>query len=154
MSMADLEKALSLIASQPDADFEGPKPESLIAKAEQALSFSFPPTYRAFLLKMGCGDVAGVEIYGVINDDFENSETPDAIWLTLKERLDAALPDDLIIVSELGDGSFDAIDMGQRREDGEAAVITWMPGADNDRSKQVIAEDFGAFHLKKLEGAL
>jgi antitoxin YobK len=46
----------------------------------------FPPTYRRFLLEYGAGNVRSTEIYGVMDDDFENSSVPDAIWHNLTTR--------------------------------------------------------------------
>ena len=73
MSMKDLDKAFELIERNDDqADFDGPKSDSLLVKAEQTLGFPFPATYRTFLSRLGCGGIAGAEFYGVINDEFEN----------------------------------------------------------------------------------
>ena len=154
MSMTDLEKALAIIVSQDDADFDGPKEKSLVDSAEAALGLTFPSTYKTFLLNLGCGDIAGFEVYGVINSDYENSGIPDAIWLTLKERSDSGLSEDLILIGTRGDGAYYAIDMAQIKSDGEAPVIYWVAGAQNDRMQQVIASDFGSFLKQELEQAI
>ena len=62
MSLERYRKARELIANAGQGDFEGPKPESLVARAEAALGLTFPPSYRQFLLDLGCGDVAGFEV--------------------------------------------------------------------------------------------
>jgi hypothetical protein len=64
----------------------------LVLKAESALGLKFPPTYRKFLLEYGCGNIFGMEFYGVVDDNFINSSIPDAIWITLNERKTSNLP--------------------------------------------------------------
>ena len=85
MSLRNYQIAKSLIEAA-HGDFEEAKPETLIAAAERALEIKFPPSYRKFLLTFGCVDINGSEIYGVIDDNFENSAVPNGIWLTLNER--------------------------------------------------------------------
>ena len=63
MSTQKFELARELIAGAGGGDFEGAKPESLVARAETALGLTFPPSYRRFLLEMGCGDINGLEIF-------------------------------------------------------------------------------------------
>ncbi|WP_077965869.1 SMI1/KNR4 family protein [Ensifer adhaerens] len=105
----DIEHALNLLRSLP-CDFEGSKPETLVDKAEHALGLSFPPSYRKFLGELGCGDVNGLEIFGLIDDNFETSSIPNGIWLTLSERKNIKLDPKLIIIADSGDGSYIAID--------------------------------------------
>ena len=150
MSMDDLERALEIVAARSDADFEGPKSEHLITEAERALGLRFPPTYRTFLARLGCGNIGGLEVFGLLHSDFEHSGIPDAVWVTCRRRVDAGLPQELILVEDVGDGSYCAIDTMQLNERGEAPVIVWMPGADNDRFRQVSDPDFGAFLYREL----
>ncbi len=93
--MNELEQAIRLIdQNAASADFEGPKSEELVRLAEGALGLTLPPTYREFVRRQGCGDIAGEEFYGVIKDDFENSTVPNGIWLTLNERRTANLSEE------------------------------------------------------------
>ena len=134
------------------AHFAGPRSPELINKAEEALGAKFPPTYRRFVCELGAGAFASSEFNGVIDDDFEHSCVPDAIWLTLKCR--KSYPDAMsyIIVSDTGDGGYYALDISQVNADGESPVVEWWPGAtgaiDNGKT---IAEDFGAFMLQKVQ---
>lgn len=148
MSMSDLDQAFRLIdENTASADFAGPKPEELIRSAEAALGLALPRTYREFVQRLGCGDIAGEEFYGVINSDFENSSVPDGIWLTLNERRAANLSESIIIVGDNGLGGWYAIDTSKRNADGDSPVIDWW--SDNQPS-QVVADDFGAFLLQRL----
>ncbi len=148
MNANDFEQYLEELASNPSGDFEGFKPESLVALAEDALSLRFSPSYRQFLLRLGCGDINGLEIYGVIRDSFVNASIPNGIWLTLELRQSSGLPVDIILFQETGVGGYYAIDLGQSTEDGEAPVVEWIPGADNPRPCPIIAENFGV-HLQE-----
>lgn len=156
MSTADLQKAFDLIERNRDqADFEGQKPEELIALAELALRLRFPSTYRAFLSRYGCGDIAGQELYGVIKADFENSSVPDAIWLTLDERRSSGLPDSLVIVYATGDGVYYALDCSSLNDAEECPVVAWVPGDSKKGDKlEDIAKDYGQFLLKIIEQSL
>src|SRR5690606_21827122 len=101
MSMQDYQAAKSLIENN-DGDFSGPKPEGIVVSAEQALNLTFPPSYRHFLLDLGCGSIGGLEIYGVIDEEFEDSGVPDGIWLTLKMREGAGLNPAYILIGDVG----------------------------------------------------
>jgi hypothetical protein len=150
MSMADLQDALALLREHEDeGDFVGPR-EELVPAAEKALGLGLPPTYRAFVSAFGAGDIAGLEIYGIVDEDFENSSIPDAIWLTLDER-ETGMPEGLIPVAQDYDGSYAALDTSQARTDGEAPVVAWFPGQDETER---LAEDFGEFLLQRLREAL
>jgi hypothetical protein len=143
MSLQDYQTAKSLI-EEAGGDFEGEKSEALIVAAEQALEVKFPPSYRQFLLEMGCGDVNGLEIYGVINDKFEGSSVPNGIWLTLNERRSAGLNHAYILIGEGGDGTYYAIDTCRSGESGENPVI--RISLDGSESEPV-ADSFGAYLL-------
>lgn len=155
MTAKDLEEAFRLIDSSEKSDFRGPQSESLIAHAENALGISFPPTYRRFLSRYGRGGFSGYEFYGVISEDFENSGIPDAIWLTLRHRKIEDLPKSIILISDMGDGGYYAIDISQKSADGDSPVVEWWPGAGSAKSnRRFVATDFGAFLLERIRWAL
>lgn len=155
MSMNDFETAVELIAEMSDADFSGEQSESLIELAEKTLGVRFPPTYRRFLRRYGCGGFGGYEFYGVVKDDFENSGIPDAIWLTLRYRKKTNLPQSMIFIGHSGYGPYYAIDLSQKTPEGDSPVIEWWPGApDAEGNGQVIATDFGAFLLEQARWAI
>jgi len=149
MSMSDLEQAFQLIDRSGTGDFHGPKPESLIAHAEQTLGLVFPPTYRQFLSRFGCGGARGCELYGLIDDDFENSSVPDGIWLTLDERRTSQLPKSLILVSDTGDGGYYAIDVSQKTPEGDSPIVAWWSGAPSNASgnRRNVASGLSRFNL-------
>jgi antitoxin YobK len=155
MSMADLEQALSLVAEHADdADFVGPRDEDLIARAEQALGVTFPPSYRRFHAELGAGDLEGEEFYGVITDDWSVSP-PDAIGRTLDERDEIGLPDEYVVVAETPDGGWYLLDTARQDSDGESPVVLWMPGASpEDAPPEDVADNFGAFMRERLAKAV
>jgi hypothetical protein len=149
MSNQDLEAAFELIDDNGGGDFEGQKDSALIEKAEVALGLRFPPTYRKFLAKLGCGDIEGLEFYGLIGDDFESSSVPDAIWLTLNER-NSGLPSNLVLIYATIDGGYYALDTAQINSDGENPVVSYRLNGSTEK----IADDFGAFMLSELKTTL
>jgi len=149
--MEDLDEAFEIIEHNGESDFDGTKSEYLLGKAEQALGLSFPPTYRAFLSRLGCGDIAGAEFYGVVKDDFVNSGVPDAVWLTLDERKSSQLPKSHILIGSTGDGGYYAIDCSQPSGDGENPVVEWWA---RSQKQSIIASDFGEYFLRSIREAL
>lgn len=148
MSVENYEAALKIIKSMGIGDFEGPKPESLIRKAEAALGVTFPPSYRRFLLDLGCGDIGGFEIFGVIDDNFQNSSVPNGVWLTLNERRNIGLAPGLVIVGEGGDGCYYALDIRPIEVAVEAGVVRLLPdGSLADR----VTSSFGEYFLDAVK---
>lgn len=56
--------------------------------------------YLEFIKKFGTVSFNGEEIYGITNDNFINNAIPNGIWLTLNERINLNLPNDLLIIAE------------------------------------------------------
>lgn len=148
-SIKNFEKAVELIDLNGGGDFEGRKSTAVIDAAEGALGLRFPPTYRKFLATLGCGDIAGLEFFGVIDDNFFSGSIPDAIWLTLDERK-SGLPDNFILIYATGTGEYYALDTSQIDSDGESPVVSC--GLDGNTSQ--IAESFGSFFLSELNTML
>jgi len=151
MSLEKYRRARELITRAGGGDFEGAKPESLVARAEAALGLVFPPSYRQFLLELGSGSVAGFEVYGLIDDDFASSAVPDAVWLTLEERRTNGLDARFIVIGALGDGTFDCLDTAHPGLDREAPVVQVSAEGENPVK---LAESFGEYFLAEVEDAL
>ena len=148
MKSNDLYKAFELIDKN-RSDFDGEKSEELIKKAEKALNLSFPPSYRNFLKVLGCGNIMGLEFYGLTNDNFVNSAIPNAIWLTLDERR-LGLPNHLVLIYGVGDGSYYAIDTNTKFVGNENPIVHYSFGEITCR----IADNFGSFLLEELQTVL
>jgi hypothetical protein len=158
MAFSDILKGIDLASQRGcQIDLEGEKSADLVEAAEMVLGVVFPPSYREFLLLFGCGGIAGHEFYGVINSDFVNSGIPDAVWLTMRERVDSNLPARFVIVGAQGDGAYYALDGGRIAQDKERPVIIWWPGVSQEECAnevETLAPDFGTFFLNKIESTL
>ena len=148
--MQNYEKAKELIDQSGGGDFEGAKPELLVSKAETTLGLKFPPSYRRFLLELGCGDINGVEVFGLINDNFEKSTVPNGIWLTLNERAAINLDPAYVIVGGGGDGTYYALDTKHVDGAGESQVIRLSV---DGTQGETVAGDFGSYLLNEVSAA-
>ena len=151
MSIQKYLEARELIGSTGGGDFEGAKPESLVAKAETALGLTFPPSYRRFLLEMGCGDINGMEVFGLINDNFEKSSVPNGIWLTLNERRAIGLHPAYVIIGDGGDGAYYALDTRQVDNAGEVPVVRLSI---DGRHSEKVADSFGKYLLEAVRAVV
>jgi antitoxin YobK len=147
MSIQKYRQARDLIEGAGGGDFEGAKPESLVTRAEAALGLTFPRSYRRFVLELGCGDINGLEVFGLIDDNFENSAVPNGIWLTLNERRAIGLDPAFVIVGEAGDGTYYALDTRRVDSAGEAPVVRLS--VDGKQSEEV-ADSFGDYFLQAV----
>lgn len=156
MGLGDLGAALRLVAEHRDrAHFMDGQPEEVVARAEQALGVSFPPSYREFVRELGAGDIAGAEFYGVTSGEFESSSVPNGIWFTLQERADSGLPQPLVVIYSVGEGTLFALDTAQRDDDDESPVVAWVPGVSRSEDQlETIAPDFGTFFRETVGQAL
>jgi hypothetical protein len=151
MSTQKYLEARKLIASACGGDFEGAKSELLVAKAETILGLTFPPSYRRFLLEMGCGGINGVEVFGLINDNFEKSTVPNGIWLTLNKRRAIGLHPAYVIVGDGGDGTYYALDTRHINSVGEAPIVCLS--VDGHHSEKV-ADSFGDYFLDAVSAVV
>lgn len=151
MSIQKYKKARELINNAGGGDFEGAKPESLVVEAESALGLVFPPSYRSFILEMGCGAINGLEVFGLINNNFETSTVPNAIWLTLNERRGIGLHPSYVLIGEGGDGTFYALDTKQLDSEGEALVIQLSP---DGKQSEKISDSFGSYFFEAVRNAI
>ncbi len=149
MSVETYQKAKQIIQANEDmADFIGERTNELIKLAEEKLGVKFTGLYLDYLQTFGAGNFGAQEIYGIINDDFENSSVPDAIWYTLTERNEINLPNNLLVIYDTGSDELFYLDFTQLDEKGEPKVVSFVPGIDLERQRyEIIAQDFGDFLL-------
>lgn len=148
MSLENYNKALKIIENNKKmCHFAGPRSEKLLTFAEETLGIEFSPLYRDFLKRFGAGNFGSQEIYGVIDEDFENSSVPDAIWFTLTEREEGGFPSNLLVIYDNGEELF-CLDNNKRNLYNEPAIVSYIPGQDlHLQLFETIAEDFGDFLL-------
>lgn len=151
MSMENYQQAIAIIsANQQINHFIGTRSENLLLAAERAIGFPFPPIYRRFLSDFGAGNFGYIEIYGVIDDDFENSSIPDGVWFTLTERVQNEFPVNYFIFSETGSGEFYCFELNEQAYD--TPIFIYEPGIPLKHQKmEKVANDFGEFLLYKIQ---
>ncbi|MGG7621547.1 SMI1/KNR4 family protein [Bacillus coreaensis] len=149
MSVETYQKAKQIIHDNEDlADFIGGRSNELIKLAEEKLGVKFTGLYLDYLQTFGVGNFGAQEIYGIINDNFENSTIPDAIWYTLTERKEINLPNNLLVIYDTGSDELFCLDFNQLDEKGEPKVVSFVPGIDlESQSYEIIANNFGDFLL-------
>ena len=151
MAIEDVEAALALIAEhRDDGTFAGPADDATIERAESLLGLTFPPTYRCFLERLGAGDIWGEEFYGIVDEELENPLVPNVVGLVLAERNAGSLPDHLLPVYVVGEGTVFGLDFSASA-DAEPPVVSWH--GDPEAGTEPEASDFGAFLLQVLQSA-
>jgi len=148
-SMEYTKKAFALIDENGSGDWNEDITEDIVKKAEDFLDIIFPESYRAFLLKYGCGGIEGLEIYGICDSDFINSAIPDGIWLTSKVRTEIGINNSLIIIADSMEGYY-VLDTSRMNSQGECPVIDWNAGLDSINNAGIMANSFGEFLFKEL----
>ncbi|MFL9844156.1 SMI1/KNR4 family protein [Flavobacterium rhizosphaerae] len=144
-----IDKAFEIIENNiEEAFFTGKINRETINTASSLLGVTFPDSYSRFLEKYGCGDIYGVEIYGIVSDDnVEGRGIPSVVWLTKELRKDG-VEYKFIPVSDTGDGGYYVLDTS-KISDGECPVVIVEPGSTGWYEDAY--ENFGAFLLDSLE---
>lgn len=133
--------ALVRLADEHDGDFEGAVADADIAAAEEVLGVVFPQSFRRFLESLGAGDVAGVELYGIVGDPRSAAPgPPDAVGMTLRERAEFGLPASMIIVGDDGMGGWYVLDTAVAGEPPLEVVYLSPEGIE---SREHIAPSYG-----------
>ncbi|CAO5682714.1 MAG: hypothetical protein HEEMFOPI_01762 [Holosporales bacterium] len=122
-----------------------------IEQGENFLSIHFPNSYKIFLKKYGYLTMFGREIYGIIDNNFLNSGIPDVIWLNHNFRKKFDLPHHIISISDIGDGSYYALDLSQMNEEQECPVVIWPVGGYEETPElEIVAPDFGTWFYDQV----
>ncbi len=150
MKYENFERFIELLESSRGCHFSGPKPEAWVRNAEEALGVLFPPSYRQFVTRLGGGNCAGSEFYGVSRDP--SLRAPSGVVNVTQELRDrrAQFPRSLLVIGELGDGSYYAIDTAERDASHESPIV-WVH--DDGCKIETLAESFGEFMFTELHQA-
>ena len=156
MSLKNYNRALEIINENRECFLSvGERSKELVLKAEDALGFRLSNQYKDFVLKFGAANFGAEEFYGLIDDDFEDSSTPDTVWMTLSERQESGLPENLLIVYHTGSEEMFCLDFNNLNNDGEPKVVSFLIGVDAEyQTYKVIANDFGDFLLDMINQEL
>lgn len=120
-----------------------------ISEAEGDFGYSFPRSYRDFLLQVGSGDFRGIEFYGLVPSGNSVEEAANALWLTKSMQGGIGLPPGLFVVGDLGDGAFACLDMTAVVED-ECPVILWDPSESLAKNRRILAKSFGDYFMERI----
>ncbi|TXD83453.1 SMI1/KNR4 family protein [Subsaximicrobium wynnwilliamsii] len=109
-----------------ESDFVGKIKVDIVKKTENILGLKFPKSYRMFIENYGCGDIFGIEIFGIISDPITDVQTiPNVLWIT-NEFKNKGLPKGYIIISETGDdGSYYTINTNIKNDCDENPIYLW-----------------------------
>lgn len=125
--------------------------ENLIYKAEKKLNLKITGIYRDFLRKYGFLSFGSEEIYGIVDDNFEKSSIPDAIWYTIKQRKEANIPNSLLIIYHTGGDEVFCLNFNNINNQGDPNIISYIPGVQIEiKNCEIIYEDFGTFLLDRV----
>lgn len=87
-----------------DCRVQGEFSQTTISQLESDLQVNLPIDYKSFLMEFGTVDFFGIEIYGLIDDDFKNDKAvPSMFWMTTDERKHG-LPNEFVVIGSSGDG--------------------------------------------------
>jgi len=155
MSLLDYENAVKLIRLHSDQTYlVGKRSLELVMLAEKVLGLTFPNFYRQFLLDFGAGSVGGMEIYGIINDDFVNSSVPDAIWYTLNLRRETKIPHDYVVIAAVGDGRIFVLDTDNTQMV-EGQMHLYYPGLlPSEQPDEKVSSEFSTWFYEEVKREL
>ena len=133
-------------AKRDDSFFFGTVDEEKIKKAEDKLDITFPKEYREFLKEYGCGNIGPIEIYG-IGPDVES--VPNVEWIIMNLRETRNLPNYLIPIENIGEGSYAVVSSNDSRENEvmEGGVLQWNSRVNDPKQ---IANTFGEYLQERL----
>lgn len=156
--MSTIDDVINLIDEYSNiADFVGKRDDTTIEAAEKKLEIKLPKSFKKFLTKKGGGNFGSKEIYGFIRDELFKDEEykgsiPNLFWLIQKFRKDFNLPHHIILISDIGDGSYYALDLSQMNKEQECPVVIWpVGGYDETPELEIVAPDFGNWFYDQVQ---
>lgn len=126
--------------------------EQLLNLCIKTLSITIPVSYKAFLSNLGYFSKAGFEVYGIVDEDYIDSSIPDVIWFNLSNRKEFNQPNHILCISDIGDGSYYALDLSQMNDQCECPVVVWpVGGYDATPTLEIVAPSFGDWFKEMIE---
>jgi hypothetical protein len=125
---------------------------SEIEETERRLGYNFPASYHSFLSLLGSGDFEATEFYGLVPNQLDLEEIPNALWLThdLQETMD--FPKGLFAFQNF-DGDAVACLALANMVNGECPVVLWDHSENHERQLKkphVLADTFGDYFYNKI----
>ena len=130
----------------------GPKDQKLINSLEIILKIKFPVSYKEFIEKIGMGGPDSLLISGIRTNMEQELASTGLGWSVLNDRENFNIPNHIIILDEIGDGSSYALDLSQMNAENECPVVIWpLNGYEDTPVLEVVAKDFGEFFLNMVK---
>lgn len=125
---------------------------SVIDELEYKLNVHLPISYKLFLSDFGFGGAQSYLISGLRTHKQDEVLTTGIGWKTTHLRTNFNLPHHIIPISDIGDGSYYALDLSQMNADHECPVVVWpIGGYDETPELEIVAPDFGTWFLEQVE---
>lgn len=126
-----------------------------VKNAEKLLGVSFSKQLREYLLEFGWLEFFGVEMYGIVNEDFFADVIEGCMveW-ALSERESNALDPKWIPIRFEDDGSMAFLDYSRSNSEGESPVISAVLTGDGYTVQEDLAEDLGEYILELVNDQL
>lgn len=137
MDFQEIEREIEVFESH---EFHGGVNDSLIDSASVSIGLPFPPGYREFLRRLGCGYVSFQEFIGLGGPDHLDV-VKETLHLRGRSRL-SRFPVHLIPVLSDGFGNYECIDTARPTGGGEFKVVNWLHDGGDEQSCEVIAESY------------
>lgn len=156
MSKANFVKALKLVKKCDDFDKGGKVSKKAVEKAQQLLGIPFSKQEFEYLSKFGYIEFFGVELYGILNENFEDDGEYEGCMVewTLNERKNGSIPDKWIALRFDDDGGMVFLDHSELDADDEPKVILAEFDGHQYKKSETLADDFGDYLLELVEEQL
>ena len=122
-----------------DLWISGPATRDAIAKIEESIGTSLPPSYVSFLLSYGSISVDDNGISGIVGGSYIDNQGGTALCDSRMLRSEGGLPEGFLVVGPHEDGGY-CIDLNRRRADGECPVVNFELGS--IQHKKPVADTF------------
>ena len=116
-----------------------------------------PPSYKLYLEEIGHGGVPNFDINGTsLLEGISALESDNIIY----HETDKNLPENYVLLMDIGDDVTWYFDLNSRRDDGECKVVGWISGLTEEQQPDWVKEqetydtfeDFFRSKIKEIEG--
>ena len=126
--------------------------KSMVPHLEKTLHISLPKSFKYFIKDFGFGGPKSIMISGIRTNNKEEVLSTGIGWKIEKFRTEFDLPHHIILISDIGDGSYYALDLSQMNDKQECPVVVWpVGGYDETPELEIVAPDFGTWFLEQVE---
>ena len=151
MSYQNFKKALKLAKQCEGYDTGGGKTDKVISDASELLNIKFSKQNYKYFRKLGYLEFSGVEVFGMVTDDFSGEPEAKCVETALADRKNYNLPEEWLPIYFFDDGYYGYLDYSQLNEDGEPPVIIAIYDGEKYVVTEKAAEDLGDFLLQLVE---